>query len=246
MAVNPFTEVDYLAQARSRVTEQFKNKPIFDKYVQLLLTNKLEASAVLRQLMQLRSIDTAQGVQLDIIGDIVGQPRVLLTADQFKFFGFQGAPNAGSMRSLLDASQGSPFYSLGDPLGTSRKASDEEYRLLIKAKIIKNRTLSRPEDIIGAYKFLFGASRVQVIENNGGRPAQVTIGIGKVLSTVERGLLFDLGNTGTLLPKTAGVTYEYVEFTSTRVFATAGFPGGSGVGDLNDPNVGGFLANLIT
>lgn len=241
--INPFIEEEFLDVARSRVTEQFKNKRIYDKYLQLLISGKVELQSVLKDTMQLRSIDTATGAQLDVIGDIVGRARGLVTSDVFYYFGFEGAPQAQSYSSTTDPTVGGQWYSLNAPYGISRAPSDDEYRLIIKAKIIKNRTLARPEDVISAYKFLFGASQVTIDEFE---PAEVRIGIGKILTNVERGLLFDLGGAGTLLPKPAGVSYSYTEFQAGRVFATEGFPGGQGTGDLRDPSAGGFLSNLIT
>jgi hypothetical protein len=241
--LNPFVEEEFLNVARSRVTEQFKNKRIYDKYLQLLLSGKVELQDTIRDTMQLRSLDTAVGTQLDVIGEIVGRPRGLVTSDIFYYFGFEGAPQGESFSSTTDPTVGGQWYSLDAPVGISRPPSDEEYRLILKAKIIKNRTLARPEDVIAAYKFLFGASQVTIEEL---APAEVRIGIGKILTNVERGLLFDLGGAGQLFPKPAGVSYVYSEFQAGRVFATDGFPGASGTGDLNDPSVGGFLSNLIT
>lgn len=241
--LNPFVEEEFLNVARSRVTEQFKNKTVYDKYLQLLLSGKIELQNVIKDTMQLRSIDTAVGAQLDVIGEIVGRERGLVTSDIFYYFGFDGAPQGESFSSTTDPTVGGQWYSLNAPIGISRPPSDDEYRLILKAKIIKNRTLARPEDVIDAYKFLFGASQVTIEEL---APAEVRIGIGKILNNVERGLLFDLGGAGTLLPKPAGVSYAYTEFQAGRVFATEGFPGGQGTGDLNDPSVGGFLSNLIT
>jgi hypothetical protein len=243
MAENQFVVEPFLDVARLRVTDQFKGKPIMDKYLQLLLEGKLELQQVMKDVMTLRSIDTAVGAQLDIIGEIVGRPRGLVSAEIFEYFGFDGATNGGSFGSVTDPSVGAPWYSIDGPLGRSREPSDEEYRIILKAKIIKNRTLSRPEDIIEAYKFLFGASLVTITELP---HAAVRIGIGKILSTVERGLLFNLDGAGTLLPKTVGVEYTYSEFNADRTFATEGFPGGQGTGDLNDPAAGGVLSNLIT
>lgn len=243
MAVNEFVVEPYLDVARSRITDQFKGQPIMDKYLRLLIDGKEELQATMLDVMQLRSIDTAVGVQLDVIGIIVGRPRGLVSAELFTYFGFDGASQAGSFGSVTDASVGAPWYSIGAPTGISREPSDEEYRIILKAKIIKNRTLSRPEDIIEAYKFLFGASQVTITELG---YATVRIGIGKILSATERGLLFGLNGAGTLLPKTVGVEYLYSEFQSDRVFATEGFPGGVGTGDLNDPSSGGILSNLIT
>lgn len=241
--VNPFVEEEFLNVARSRVTEQFKNKTVYDKYLQLLLSGKVELQNIVRDTMQLRSLDTAVGAQLDVIGEIVGRPRGLVTSDIFYYFGFDGTAQGESFSSTTDPTVGGQWYSLDAPVGISRAPSDDEYRLILKAKIIKNRTLARPEDVISAYKFLFGASQVTIEELS---PAHVRIGIGKILNNVERGLLFDLGGAGQLLPKPAGVSYAYSEFQAGRVFATDGFPGAIGTGDLNDTSQGGFLSNLIT
>lgn len=242
MAVNQFETEQFLDVARERITEQFKAKPVMDRYLQLLLSGKEEIQGVLSDVMTLRSIDTATGVQLDVIGIIVGLDRGLVSAELFTFFGFSGATQAGSYGSKTDVSVGSPWYSLGDATQISRPPSDEEYRLMLKAKIIKNRTLSRPEDLIEAYKFLFNTPKVTISQNG---IASVKIGIGKVLSPIERGLLFNLGGTGSLLPKTVGVEYVYSEFNADRIFATEGFPDGMGVGDLYDDTVGGVLSNLL-
>lgn len=243
MALNQFERDDYLGDARDRITDQFKGKRVIDKYLQLLLSGSSELQDAMEQVQTLRSIDTAVGVQLDVIGIIVGRPRGLVSAELFQYFGFQGASQAGSFGSSSDPTVGSPWYSLGAPMDISREPSDEEYRLILKAKIIKNRTLARPEDVIDAYKFLFGASRVTIVESG---LAEVRIGIGKILTSVERGLLFDLAGAGALLPKTVGVNYVYTEFQADRVFATDGFPGGMGPGDLANPELGGILSNIIT
>lgn len=244
-ALNQFEVRDYVNEARGLITEQFKGKPVMDKYLRLILSGVLDAQEVLRQIQQQRSIDTAVGAQLDVLGDIIGMPRGLVTSDIFNYFGFSGSPLADTFGSLNDPTVGSTWYSLGGPVGISRAPSDEEYRLILKGKIIKNRTLARPEDVIEAYKFLFGASRV-IINEEQDEVASVRIGIGKILTNVERGLLFDLGGMGILLPKPVGVSYVYSEFDSDRVFALEGFPDALGPGELSDPSTGGILTNLLT
>lgn len=260
--LNEYVTEEYLEQARSRVTEQFKGKVVFDKYLDLMLRGALELEIELGKLQQLRSIDTAQGAQLDILGEIVGQPRTGLADGLIKYFGFQEGANpssldlrfdtqyfrvedgvegnAGPFGSSSDGSIGAPWYTQGAALTGVRLPNDEEYRLLIKAKILKNRTMATPEDIIAAYKFLFGTGVISINEG----PASVTLGIGKILTAVERGLLFGLQGAPSLLPKTIGVKYDYVEF-NTQVFALAGYPDAYGVGDLDAPGVGGFLSNLL-
>ena len=63
MATNPFSVEDYLAVARSRVTELFKDKPIFDRYLQILIDENIEIQNVFKDLMQKKSIDTATDEQ---------------------------------------------------------------------------------------------------------------------------------------------------------------------------------------
>ena len=87
--LNEFQDIDYLNEARSRVTDQFKGKPTFDKYLDLLIRGSTEIQSTLKDLQQLRSVDTAVGVQLDNIGEIVGIPRNLVTAELFYYFGYK-------------------------------------------------------------------------------------------------------------------------------------------------------------
>lgn len=249
MSLNEFVEVQYEDAAKARVTDQFKDKLVFNKYLELMITGSSELQTTFKQLQQLRSIDTATGVNLDNIGEIVGIPRGLLSATLFTYFGNRDIdglvsnPQGGTYGSTTDSAVGSPWYSLHAPLGVSREPSDDEYRLIIKAKIVKNRTLARPEDVIAAYKFLFSTGQVTIDEF---APARVRVGIGKILSSVEKGLLFNLQGTGSLLPKTVGVNYQYQEYAEDRIFATAGFPGDMGLGDIEDSSLGGLLSNIIS
>src|SRR6478609_9253756 len=92
-----FTVIDYTEEARTRVTEQFKEQPVFDRYLQLLTKAQIDLENTFKDLLQLRDIDTATGAQLDIIGRIVGQDRELIAADLYDFFGMIGALNAFPM-----------------------------------------------------------------------------------------------------------------------------------------------------
>lgn len=218
MAINSFNIIDYLELARSRTTEQFKieNAPVFDRYLQLLVIEIQNLQQVFRDLKQLRSLDTAIGKQLDIIGDIVGQERVLLNADLYSFFGFQGALKAGSFGTLDDASLGSKFYSLGDPLGGNVQLDDDTYRIFIRAKILKNTTASTSEDFIKSLNIIFGTSGTLAIEDNTTSPATVQVLFNRPLSDFEKSLLFYIDESGgypsRLIPKTVGVKVIYGEY----------------------------------
>lgn len=218
--ITPFYEEDYLGVARSRITEQFKDKEVIDRFLQLLIFAQTELQTVFKDLMQLRSLDTATGEQLNILGRIVGQDRVLLNSDLYDFFGFQGALKAGSMGTLGDPNIGSIFYSLGEPLGGNIELSDETYRLFIRAKILKNTTASTSEEFIRSINLIFGDSSIIAIEDESPEySGNVLVLFGRPLSDFERGLLNYTDNSSGyasgLIPKTFGVNVRYGEYVRT-------------------------------
>lgn len=233
MAVNEFKTVPYLEQARERVTEQFKDAPVFDKYLQLLLYDAEELQSVLKDLMEKRSIDTAVGKQLDIIGDIVGQPRTLVNADLFTFFGFMGHWQADSFGNLNDLGVGSVWWD-GEASSTGNiTLNDDLYRLLIKAKIAKNVTRATPEDVMNFTNFIFNTHGSTIVDEGF---AKFRLMIGRSLTRQEVGLLRYVNRTASyeskLLPKPIGVGIEYGSFDYDSFFAFQGVPNAKGYGSL--------------
>lgn len=239
--INSFNIDDYLSVARSRVTDQFatESAPIFDKYLQLLLGGKIELQQVFQDLMQKRSIDTATGAQLDIIGDIVGQPRELIDTALLTYFAYLGYTNAQSFGDLTNPSVGGSYRGVNDPLAGNTLLSDEQYRLFIKAKIIKNNTNATPNQILDFINFVFGSDNNQLIEEG---DAAYTLLIGKELSDFERVLLtyvsYSSGYPSRFVPKPIGVRVNYGTYISGEAFAFQGVPGAKGYGDLESGTYG--------
>lgn len=232
MAVNEFQTAPYLETARERVTYQFTDKLVFDKYLQLLIKGQIELQEVLKELMQLRSIDTAEGEQLNVIGRIVGQPRELLEADLYEYFGLQGATNAQSFGELGNVSIGGLFYNYGTPLGGNVLLDDATYRKFIKAKIFKNVTASTPEEFITVVNTIFDLPMSISSEGD----AQVTLMFGRILTAFEKALLnyvsTSQGYPSRLIPKTVGVRINYGEFDGESYFGFQGAPGAKGFGEF--------------
>jgi hypothetical protein len=230
--INSFEVVEYLEEARSRVTDQFKDKPVFDKFVQLMLSNNINIQLALKDLMQKRSIDTAEGVQLDILGDIVGQPRVLLSTDLIRYFAFQGSPEAQGFGSTDNPTVGGLFYSFGDPLSGNTLLNDAQYRLFIRAKIMKNITTATTEEMISFIRFVFGAVVVAISQGN----AEFTLLVGRELTSFERLLLTYTSNIdgydAPFLPKPVGVRVNLGQFDGDNFFAFQGVPNAQGFGDF--------------
>lgn len=216
----PFQVKDYLAEARERVTEQFKTKDIFDKYLQLLLESQIQIQQTLKDLMQLRDVDTATGVQLDVIGRIVGQERELIAADLYEFFGFVGAAGAQPMGEI-GSGLGGIFYTANTPLGKNRPLDDETYRKFIKAKIFKNVTASTPEEFIAVVNLIFDTDQAYVLE---GDDAEFTLYFGREITNFEKSLLnyisYKQSYPTRLLPKTVGVKIN-LDYTGIPSFTGA-------------------------
>lgn len=233
MATVPFVSEDYLTTAKDQITEQFKNKEILDLYLQLIIDQQYEIQQVFKDLLQKRSIDEATGAMLDIIGEIVGQPRELISVDLFDFFGFQGALKAGSYGDFGNPSIGSRWHDFGTPLGGNVLLDDETYRLFIKAKILKNNTASTPEEFLAFINFLFGTTTTAYLAEG---DAEYTILFGRELTTFEQALLnyvsTSAGYPSRLIPKTVGVRVNFGYFLADNYFGFQGAPGAKGYGDL--------------
>lgn len=229
----PFEPTVEVELAKTRVTSQFSDKPIFNKYVELLSHEFKELSSVLKDLLQLRDIDTAAGKQLDIIGRIVGQDRELISTDLFDFFGFQGEAGSKGFGDLEELAQelGGYFYDLGTPVGSNVLLDDETYRIFIKAKILKNTTASTPDQFITIIGYLFNSPKIFLTEGE----AEYTILFGRQLSRLEIALLkyvtYSQGYASLLIPKTVGVRVNFGYFEADDFFGFEDVPDAKGFGE---------------
>lgn len=242
MAIPPYQVVEYREEAISRVTEQFKEADVFQRYLITLIDGYDDIQTCLQQLLQVRSLDSAEGAQLDIIGEIVGQPRELVEADLFSYFGFQGALNAASFGEI-GSTVGGMFYNLGDNLGGNISLNDEQYRMFIRAKIFKNSFTSTPEDFITAVNQIFQTSSTYISVDGGGH---AVVFFGRELTSFERVLINYIFSGEQypvrLIPKTIGVSLEFGTFRAGEYFGFQGAPGAKGFGGLGR-SIGGYGAD---
>lgn len=215
---------------------------IFDRYLQTIIDGYDDILNCLADLAQMRSLDTATGAQLDIIGEIVGQPRELVEADLFSYFGFQGALNAASFGEI-GSTVGGMFYNLGDNLGGSINLNDEQYRMFIRAKIFKNSFTSTPEDFITAINQIFQTTSTYISVDGGGH---AVVFFGRELTSFERVLINYIFSGEQypvrLIPKTIGVSLEFGTFRAGEYFGFQGAPGAKGFGGLGR-SIGGYGAD---
>lgn len=233
------TPIDHETLAVSRLATQYRDSVKLIAYIRALLYEADTLEQVFRDLLEKRWVDTATGVNLDILGSIVGQTREFIDAEIFEYFGFADNPIAQSFGTLLDPGIGGRFIEIGESTTGIRLLSDDEYRVFIKARIVRNTTSSTPEEIISQLSYLFESALILLVEFG---EASYQISIGKLLSLNEKAII----TSTNIIPKTAGVTANYsTEFDSNDFFSFTGVPGSNGFGSVNNSELGGKFGQLI-
>lgn len=219
------TEIDHEAQALSRLITQYRESPKLIAFVQALMAQSQQAEQAFLQLAYISDIDASEGVQLDVIGAIVGISRYVKDAIPVAFFGFTGQPGTRSLGEEGIPDVGGEFREELQPAFAAEALSDAQYRLFIRARIARNHTRGTIQDVVTSMTFLFDAPVVLVHD---GQDMSFDIGIGRRLSYSEQVLLF----LREIIPKPAGVRInERVFFDYQNVFGFEGQPYAIGFGD---------------
>ena len=126
-------EQDYKTIARSRLTDRHRSDESFLAILDTLIELKEERQREYLSLAEnFLDIDKSTGKNLDVIGKLIGEERTLVNFIDRSYFGFLGA-------RLSEAYDFGYWYSLyKNKYGTLRTLTDEEYRRVLKARVIKN------------------------------------------------------------------------------------------------------------
>lgn len=163
--------IDHGAIAWGHFTGVLQSQPKLGAIVQSLYAPMNALDAALQQLTQLYNIDTAVGVQLDGIGSIVGQKRIVSNALYLAFFGYQGQ-QAGRAYGVAPYRQDNQTYT------GSVTLDDVDYRTLIRLKIAVNNGHGTVPEIITACRSIFQTNSVTVTVNG---PAAITVNVGIII-----------------------------------------------------------------
>lgn len=157
-------------------------------------------------LPQAFDLDSAVGVQLDIIGQWVGQARVVTNVLLTGFFGFlDDSPPALTMGELTDPSVGGVFYELGATYQQTTTLTDADYRTIIRARIVRNQSNGKLSAMENALQFIF---QVPCSVSDIG-DLSLAITVSKPITPVQRALLSTLD----LLPRPAGVAIGSITYS---------------------------------
>lgn len=150
--------LDYTELADIRLTDQFRNDPAIRALVKTIadVSNYYQASYI-KFFNDYLDIDKSFGSTLDLIGRIVGQPRLLVNYSDAPYFGYEFSLNGQTFGNTSNPIVGGNWYSITNPDETvSRVLNDEEYRLVIKSRVIKNSSKATIDDLYKILNLLTG------------------------------------------------------------------------------------------
>lgn len=188
-------------------TAQFEGKTNLEAFSKAMLQPAQGIQAAIKQLLLDRWIETANGRQLDGIGEIVGQSRIIPDTVYLLFFGYSQQPSAtgynGARYRREDES----------PVGGTSILPDEEYRQIIRWKIGVNNGHGTMPEIAQSLALMLNTEYVAV-SNAGNANIRVFIPANAQQSVF-------LSSIKKYIPKAAGVGIQVVLGGTEKPFGYA-------------------------
>lgn len=228
--------IDHSEIGLSRIALQYYESAKFRAYITALLQHSIEIEALFQKMALQVDIDIAEGVNLDVIGIIVGRSRIIPLAIPVGFFGFLDQPGVLPYGEEGVLGVGGRFRDESESAFASSVLADPEYRLLLKAKIIKNHSKGYAEDALAGLSMLFGVTAA--VSSNGVMTMQ--IGVGRELRFWEQVILTDLD----LISRPVGVLIDQrVTYDADAYFGFSDQVNAKPYGEEGDSALGGKFAN---
>lgn len=195
--------MSFESEYRNLLIKQYWDKPKARAEIELQASTWERAFDWLASFIDEFDLDRATGERLDIIGRIVGQPRLIPYALARVFFGFADNPDAGTFGDKFElAINAAPLRDKRERPYTTFELNDNQYRLFLYAKIAKNISNSQLPDINHATQTLFDGG-AYVVDKYDMRLVLC------VAPSYDEEILIAILRSD-LLPKPAGVRYEIV------------------------------------
>lgn len=197
---------------------QYWDKPKARATIKTIIKGLVNAGVEIQNIPSYFDLDNAIGVQLDVLGKIVGISRIVKGAIDKIFFGFNGNEN---VRGFGIA----PFKTLETYPYFDAELDDYQYRFLIRAKIAKNffsGAMSGEHGLIQFLNFIF-QNKVYTVDNH---DMNINIYIHKGIDET----MFRYIINSDLFPKPAGVRIKFIGYLQIEAFGFNGNPIARGFG----------------
>jgi hypothetical protein len=158
---------------QDRIYNQYRNKPKAGAWYQITRTLGDKLCSVYSQIRATYDVETATGVQLDVIGRVVGVSREYIYQEIINYVQFGGtSAQFGGTTSQFNSALSSFTDTVDDDL----------YRLIIKSKIYKNNQTATYDDIITALDYVIPNNEITVIN---GSDMTFSVNFGVPLTTAQ-------------------------------------------------------------
>lgn len=227
---------DRVAQAKEKLIEQYKDSPNLISLIGSFSGQLQEIEVAHDDLLTKRFLDTAVGANLDVLGRIVVLERPYTDPDPEDIFTFENPSDIG--KGYTDENQtqiGGVFIGLNPE--QNLRFTDEQYRYILRAKIIYNTGDTSLQNMHDYVFFVFGGTVEAIILSTVGA---IDLSLSRPIGRQERLVLEKT------FPIAAGVKLRYLSFSfEDGAFGFTGDDRNGGFGDTADVNIGGAFVSLV-
>ena len=150
------TMINYYSDFLSNSPSLFVESENLKKVIEVILNQyQIDQEKYLWLIDNILNLEIAEKYHLDFIGQLVGQDRFLVNFNQEKYFGFLGSYQSETLGTLTDESVGGYWNSVDNFISSSaRRLNDEEYKRVIKARIIYNNSNCLMNDLVSVVNLI--------------------------------------------------------------------------------------------
>ena len=150
------TMINYYSDFLSNSPSLFVESENLKKVIEVILNQyQIDQEKYLWLIDNILNLEIAEKYHLDFIGQLVGQDRFLVNFNQEKYFGFLGSYQSETLGTLSDESVGGYWNSVDNFISSSaRRLNDEEYKRIIKARIIYNNSNCLMNDLVNVVNLI--------------------------------------------------------------------------------------------
>ncbi|AGH57529.1 hypothetical protein PSYG_00068 [Psychrobacter phage pOW20-A] len=227
---NELEPFDIVRTGLARHGHQYGQSLLFRLWIAKTLNPLINVQDAFFELLDI-DVDTAEGVKLALIGRIVGAPAIVPNATPIAgYFGFVDQDESLPMGELFDKSFGGYWLEMGQPSYKDALISESLYKTVIKAQILKNKSLCTPPEIINIAKMFIGEGvRFKYIE----KPMAIILAPERDLTRYEIQLV------RIMLPRPMGVGIAVLNGTYDD-FGYKSQEDALPFGESDDSSIGGF------
>lgn len=156
--------IDYVQENQEIQPSMFRHSELFNLLIECIFKPYKDQQEQLLWLKDnMLNLDAAEMWHLDFLGNLVGQSRFLVSFNVEPYFGFEGSYQSDTFGTVSNPSVGGYWYSYNSyDKSTARRLNDDEYRRVIKARLIYIHSNCISNDLIEVINLLTDTTTVRV------------------------------------------------------------------------------------